>query len=377
MAVPRPNHIQRQIDAGKAAFEAAQKGEPIPGLDVPLQEAPQEAQGAPPSDEGEHPDTMSGYDPDPPPGGSREEPGPTSPPAGDPPSEEPPEDADPLAKARHAAQTWRGRYRADVAKLSKQVEELTATTTAQFNAIAKLQAQLVEAPPSQASAVPAAAQASKPLVTAEEREQYGEEFSNYIEKLAQQIADRQVQAFASQVDDRLKNVTGQVEQFGKRTQKQLEQEFYRDLDRLVPDWRNLNEDVEFNQWLTQSDPFSGEVRKNLLVNACEWADSARAARFFTGFLAEQEAVNPGTRVAPTSSNGDAGRKVLEGMASPGRPRQPASREAPAPEKISDRDVRQFYTDVTKGHYKNRPQEKADAIRRIEAALLRGDITPMQ
>jgi hypothetical protein len=137
----------------------------------------------------------------------------------------------------------------------------------------------------------------------------------------------------------------------------------------------LNDDPEFNQWLAERDIYSNDTRKNLLVNACEWADSARAARFFTGFLAEQAAVNPGT-TTPTSTS-DAGRKVLENMASPGRPRQPASREAPAPEKISDVDARNFFTEVTKGHYKNRPEEKKAIQRRIEAALLRGDITTLQ
>jgi hypothetical protein len=365
--MPLPDHIRRQVEAGQAAFEAQQKGEPIPGLDVPIEDASLSNLEASPAAEEPNLDPQVKVDPDPP----QEAPEAEQTPIGDP----PPEDDDELARARHAMLSWKGRAQAaknDMAKLTKQIEQLTETTTAQFNAIAKLQTQLAEVPPTSA-VTPAVETAPKSLITAEEREQYGEEFSNYIERLADMKAEQRMKQFAAQVDNQLKSVTGQVEQFGKRTQQQIAQEFYRDLDRLVPQWRDLNEDQDFNHWLTERDVYSGDMRKNLLDSACGLADSERAARFFTGFLAEQAALNPGT-TASTPGNGIAGRKVLEDMAAPGRPRQPASREAPAPEKISEAEARTFFTNVTKGKWRNDPKGKADAIRRIEAALLRGDFT---
>jgi hypothetical protein len=237
-----------------------------------------------------------------------------------------------------------------------------------MTAIAGLQAQLVREPITPASNVTAV---EEPVVTREEREQYGNDFSDYMERLARHAVQQQMSDLNSKVD----TVRGAVEQVDKRTREQIATDFYRDLGRLCPGYAEIDEDPEFGEWLAKVDAYSGDSRKNLLVKACREADSQRAARFFLGFLAEQEATNP-QKGHPTPANGGnaGGNPLLERMASPGRPRQPASREAPAPEKITESQARTFYSDLTKGRYRNRLAERADMTRRIEAALLGGTLT---
>jgi hypothetical protein len=375
--MPLPDHIRKQVEAGQAAFAAQQKGEPIPGMDDeggPPEIASQPGLEAPPAAAAEMYDQSDIHEPDPPQGDPPGDPAPI----GDP----PPDDADPVAKAKHAIATWKGRAqaaRAEQVKMMAKIDELTDITNQQFAAIAKLQAQQAEGggPPAGAaspSGLPAASEAPDfQAPTTQERQQYGEEFSDYIERLA-------IQAVAKQLADmraKVSSITGAVENVDKRTRKQLVDDFYRDLGARVPDYNEIDKDPEWVLWLNQQDAYTGDTRKNLFVKACEMADSARAAQFFLGFRAEQDATDP-TRTPSTPGNGNAsGVPVLERMASPGRPRQPASREAPAPEKITDGQVRSFYTDVSKGKYRNRPKEKADMVARIEAALLRGDVVTLQ
>jgi len=58
------------------------------------------------------------------------------------------------------------------------------------------------------------------------------------------------------------------------------------LDANVPNWRQINADERFHQWLLMPDPYSGIVRDRLLKDAAHAADAPRVASFFKGFLRE-------------------------------------------------------------------------------------------
>ena len=364
--MPRPRHIQQQIDAGNAAFEANLKGEPIPDDPGP---------GALPAAQ-----VIGGlHEPEPvfDGGSNTQEPVPLQDPPSDepePPNEpEPPEDGDnspdALQRAKNAAASWKGRYKAEIGRLSGEVQQLTELTRKQMDIIADLH----KAPPVQATQ-PIPAEPEGPGYqppTDEERRHYGEEFSTYMERVAQAA----VQKHLDEVKAKLAGVDTKVTAIDKRSHQQRVDQFYVDLTRLCPTYQEVDADPDFAVWLGQVDPYAGEPRKKLLANAAAMMDSQRAAQFFLGFLAEQEAVRPPSNLPPPGQQaGPAGEDMLKRMASPGRARQPATREAPAPEKITAQQVKTFYADVTKGKYRSDPQAKADMVRRIEAALLSGNLT---
>jgi len=57
------------------------------------------------------------------------------------------------------------------------------------------------------------------------------------------------------------------------------------LDREVPNWRLINVDERFHQWLLMPDTYSGVIRDRLLKDAAHAANAQRVASFFKGFLA--------------------------------------------------------------------------------------------
>ena len=200
-SMPLPDHIRKQIEQGKAAFEANLKGEPIPGLDVPVQDA----RSRPLLNPGGGASGRRGT-----PSTSQSKSRPT-------PLQRAPRTNQPLstgARGRRRAGSGQARYRhlegpgqaatAEQLKLAKQ----TRAADRDHHCPVQRHRQAAGAdgrsrkPP---AVSPAVDTSPKSLVTPEEREQYGDEFSNYIERLAQQKADQQLKQFAAQIDDRLKD----------------------------------------------------------------------------------------------------------------------------------------------------------------------------
>ena len=89
----------------------------------------------------------------------------------------------------------------------------------------------------------------------------------------------------------------------------------RELDREVPDWRQINGDPRFHAWLLLPETYSGVIRDRLLKDAAAAGDAQRLINFFRGFLREQ---------------GGAGQPAAAGSA----PRRAA--RAPSGQRIYDR-----------------------------------------
>jgi hypothetical protein len=53
----------------------------------------------------------------------------------------------------------------------------------------------------------------------------------------------------------------------------------------VPNWRQINDDPRFHQWLLMPDTYSGVIRDHLLKDAAHAANASRVISFFKGFLA--------------------------------------------------------------------------------------------
>lgn len=310
-------------------------------------------------------------------------PEPSSPPVEEPPTDEPVRQElldKPQDDWEHKFRSMQGKYNAEVPNLSRQLKDLTEVANRQLLVIADLQAKAAAVPPAKEVLEPEPEPSARRRVTEEELDQYGRPFADFLQRMIDDEADRRLAKVLPRVDD----MDSRLKVVDSRSQEQVARDFYAALDRMIPPsdafprgWRDVDDSPEFSGWLMQPDVYSGELRKNLLVRACEAADSNRAARFFLGYLAEQDAVNPRPSApSPASSNGggDAGNRVrLESLAGPGRPRQPATREAQAPETITEAQIKSFYTDVGKGKYRTRPDDKQKIVARIEAALLNNQI----
>jgi len=115
----------------------------------------------------------------------------------------------------------------------------------------------------------------------------------------------------------------EIEQRNARLRDQLAQTIQRDLHReveaAVPNWREVNSDPRWLNWLNTPDSYSGIVRQRLLDDACAAGAAQRVINLFRGFLREagqpgQAGQSAGPRTAVLPSGGIYDRQQILEMA---------------------------------------------------------------
>lgn len=233
------------------------------------------------------------------------------------PQETPPVKAEPWEERYRVLQ---GKYDAEVPRLHEQVKYLTA----QLDAL-------------NAQRQPPAKQTESDYL-AKIREDYGDELAAPFEQLQAELV-------------KLRNQMSQVGQ----TREQM---YYQSLDTQVPDWQALNNDPGFLSWLDQVSPDTGVRRKEALDDAHRRLDAGRVGMIFKAYQAAQAKPVPSApkSVTPNSSRAN-----------------PSTSSGGPTVKMSD--YKRFADAVTKGVYRNRPEERLKLERMYEAALRDGRIAP--
>lgn len=206
------------------------------------------------------------------------------------------------------------------------------------------------------------------LITPQEEEDYGPDFLNVVGKKAKEellpIVKKYEQEIAS-LKQQLKGVGTYVAQDAHTRMRET-------LDRDVPGWQEQNVNPEFLEWLALPDPYSGDIRHNMLKAAWERQDGPRVAAFFKGFLAEEAAYRPAGSETPAARS--AGKVSLETLAAPGRAKTAAASNAPAEKPlITSAQIAKFYADCAAGRYNGRDEEKARFEKAIFEAQREGRI----
>jgi len=274
---------------------------------------------------------------------------PPPPPEPEPPPPEPPPPEPPVDDWKHKYETLQGIHRADVARLS-------GTITAQEGQIADLNNQLAAA-----KAKPEPKPAPQPLsrITAEDTANFGEDLIDVIKRAAAEIADSQTAELREQVANanaEIARLTGSVKEVDSRTGNITQRSFYSDLDRIAPDWREVNQQQPFLIWLGQVDDLSGAPRQDLLDDAVAKQDAERVGKLIAAWKATIPPPPPTPQPRPDT---------LAARVEPSR--TPADRppEAPdTPPTFTTAEVDKFYKDLTTGVYKGREAE----AQKLEAAI---------
>jgi hypothetical protein len=166
----------------------------------------------------------------------------------------------------HKYKVMEGKYRAEVPRLAADNRDLRQK-------IENLSAEM-EQLKSKASTP------SQPLISAEDREKYGDDLLDVIKRTAQEQAAAKDQEIAE-----LKRRLDSVHQ---DTAKTAEVTFYDQLSAKVPDWVTINGEDSFLKWLDEYDELTGRTRQDLLSEAEGARDAERVARFFTKWKAAQQ-----------------------------------------------------------------------------------------
>lgn len=253
-----------------------------------------------------------------------------------------------------------GKYNAETKRDRDTISNLQRDMDSMRGVLASVQAQM-------AKPVSTPAPAPKPVakVTQKEIEEFGEDLLDAAARFAAQTWEPLVTELRSEVSDLRAEVASTKSTAVAARQSvamNAREQMFATLDKEITDWRTVNTDDQFKEWLGQEDEMSGETRQTLLLRAYERNDARRVMRFFTSYKAEH---------AGQSQPAPAGQPAADpGQQPTGKPRvDPSQFVAPARGRSAPRpvgtqqivwtpaDIAAFYADVQKGLYKKNPAER--------------------
>ena len=253
------------------------------------------------------------------------------------------------SKVSEDDESWEHRYKSMKGRFDRsqdQIRYLTDQIAGLQNVIATMQQ------PPAAGAAPAETLAER-LITPEEEQDYGSEFLAVVGKKAKE----ELAPVIGQYEKKIRELEQRLAGVGNYVEQDAKSRMFSQLDERMPQWRELNRDKGFLDWLKLPDAYSGVIRHELLKAAYERNDGPRVLAFFDGFLAEEAAV------APETSQQDLGapapNKVsLDKFSAPGRAKSAAATTAPAEKPLITRaQIAKFYADVNAGKYRGREADK--------------------
>ena len=261
---------------------------------------------------------------------------------------------------QHKYQTLQGMYNAEVPRFHAQLQDLQQRNQQMEQLISTMQAAPTPTPID--TPVPAS------LLTEDEIDEYGESI-DIMRKVSQEISGRyeqQIVNLQQQVQQLTGSVIPRVEQLASQQAQSSEQSFWASLQTEVPNWREINDNPQFQNWLLEIDPLSGLSRQTYLDDAQRNQDHRRVASFFQSWNSAN-----GTSVAqPNRSNSNS---ELERQVSPGKSHSGGTTHTQEARTYTPQDITKFFTDVRMGKFKGKEEERDKLERDIFAAQAEGRI----
>lgn len=271
---------------------------------------------------------------------------------------------------------WKQKYSVLKGKYDAEVPRLSSDLRDAHNRISRLEDKLTEV----AAKPVTQPEETKPRTdfTPEEIADYGEDLLDVMGRKARSIVEAEYLPRIDSLNAEINSLKHQLGETGQRVGKFETNSVFAQLDQEVENWRNINVDPEFHEWLDNVDPYTGETRKELMLKAFNQKDAHRVKAFFVNYKKENAAVMP-TSADPTPS-GQGGmesgsRLELGDYVSPGTPKGGGNAGAPREKRQwTSREIGAFYSDVQKGRYRSRPEDKARIEADIVAATREGRVT---
>ena len=263
---------------------------------------------------------------------------------------------DPLKELEHKFSVLQGKYNAETSRMMGVAQALQSENAA-------LLQRLSQQPAPAAPAPRAEDQFNTSVVTAKEREEYGEELVNLMARIAKANSQGEVTQLRQELS-RMQGAVAETQQIGVAARAN---QVWTMLDAQVPNWRTINVSQQFVDWLENVDIMSGVARKIGLTNAFSAGNGPRVVGIFKRFLEEDSHTGPTPRSAAPVDQGT--------LVAPDSPRGGGG-DAPNGQsgKIwSEQEIDEFYSRVQR---KRIPADEAKAIEAdILAALRDGRIVP--
>ena len=253
--------------------------------------------------------------------------------------------------------TLQGMYNAEVPRLHQQNRELNQRVQQMEQLLASLSAQ--KEPAADTPAV------VEKLVTERDVAEYGESI-DVMRRVSMEAVNPLVQRLTKleQLLTQMQtNVVPQVQAVAQRQQLSAEQQFWKDLTGLVPNFRDINANGDFQTWLLEPDPLTGITRQTYLDDAQRALDARRVSNFFRTWLGTTGQADDAQPTTGRATNSE-----LEKQVAPGRSRGSGTPAASNKAKVySPQDIQKFFDDVRSGKYKGREADRDRIERDIFAA----------
>jgi hypothetical protein len=258
-----------------------------------------------------------------------------------------------------------GKYDAEVPRLSESLREAST----RINGLEDRLAGMAPAPAPEPKAKP------RTDFSAEEVADYGEDLLEVIGRKARAIVESEYLPQMNSLTTELGSLKLQLGETGQKVAKQETNDVFTQLDNTVKDWRKVNVDPAFHEWLDQVDPFSGATRKNLMLSAFDRKNAHQVKAFFDKYAEENATVLQNPAGAPSGQGGQTTPTLdLQNYIAPGQPRSGGDVSAPTDKRVwTNSEIGSFYSDVQKGRYKTRPDDKSRIEADIVAATREGRI----
>jgi hypothetical protein len=199
------------------------------------------------------------------------------------------------------------------------------------------------------------------LVTDKDVEDFGGDLVDLIGRKAADVVNAEMSRLRAE-NAQLREEVGSVSEQQGEARRDV---YFSNLERLVPDYRELNVDPDFLEWLAEVDTMSGQPRQNFLNNAFESYDVDRTAVLFDAFK-ELTAAAAKPKVVP---------KELQRQVAPGTSKASSVATTNANERIwKMSEIDRFYRDVARGTYKGNDAEQARIEAEIDQAVLEGRLS---
>jgi hypothetical protein len=278
--------------------------------------------------------------------------------------EEKPAETQPVAPAvtqdawEQKYQTLYGKYSAEVPRLYDHVKLLTGQLQAAMQQIEDMKRQMTPAAAQQA------AQAAK-LVTEDDEQAFGADLVDMIRRGAREEAQNVVSAREAKLLEHVAALESRLASLTKSQGATLREQYDAKLDQLVPDWKKVDADQRWLQWLAETDPLAGAQRQALLDESYQKMDVMRTAAIFDAFKKSVGWSQPQPLQQQT-------RRELERQVAPQTSRADVAQMQGQKKFWTTSEIQRFYDDVRRRRYSD--SEAARIESEINAAIAEGRIT---
>jgi hypothetical protein len=224
--------------------------------------------------------------------------------------------------------TLKGMFDAEVPRLNEAVRQLSG----QVNALVAENQTLKTAAPAPAPAT------QTPLVTDQDKESFGADLVNLIERATTQ-ATAPLLAKITRLEGENGQLKSQVGNVSQQVGANSQETFITRLSQRVSDLSTVNVDPGFLAWLQQVDPIYGMPRQMALDNAVKTLDVDRSATIFEAYKAT---------LTPPPANVNNPQAELNRQVTPPRTRTSAPPQTEQKLNWTPQSIEAFYSDLRRG-----------------------------